>query len=328
MPDWVRGLDVSFGRTSSAWWHARAVEGHRVFVQDAFTGGEQSSRGLEAVAAPNVDAALAEGVVSLFYTNVAPWHADGRYCIDQAARVAGAAWPRDARVLVIDVEIIYWQPTGEWLQEAVVLEAIAEALARGFRPVVYTGAWAVNWWNTKLGHEVNFGCPIWYARYDGIPQVGNPGFPTFGQPVIGKQYGGETLDGVEVDLNTFDLDFFRQEEDEDMALDFTPTEKAALLDAAGWAKSNRGSLPGALLQGVRYDERGAVVFRDDAIYLLTWHTAGWRHRRIEPSIHGFGDWATYELFASVPGNPVIEIATERLQRLLAKYQGQMIPSLV
>lgn len=212
----VTDYDLSFSRADGQWWQRRQAEGSRIAIQDAFTGGEISSRPLEQVAGPNISDALAGGQIGIFYTNVAPWHTEGAYCIEQARRVAGPGIFDSRRFLVIDVEIIYYQPTGEWLDEQVVHDAIAWARQLGFIPIVYTAKWAVNWWALRLGHVPQFDAAGWYALYNGLAGIDPAEAPAcFLGPLIGKQYGGGDIEGVTVDYNTFDLTFFEPPAEED-----------------------------------------------------------------------------------------------------------------
>ena len=46
---------------------------------------------------------------------------------------------------------------------------------------------------------------------------------------MGKQYGGATIEGVTVDFNTFNLDFFESEEEPDMTYDSKIVEASKAL---------------------------------------------------------------------------------------------------
>ncbi len=212
----VYALDLSFAVGDAAWWQRRAAEGARFAYFDAFTGGPRTSLPLRTALAANPPAARASGLSTGLYTNVAPWHGDGSEAIVGASFNAGDEFDTSLNpVLVIDCEIGYDQSAG-WLREGLIQEAINAGRRAGFRVAVYTAAWWVNWMAIHYGHVPYFDAPIIYARYDGVAEIGDPGFFTHGQLVVGKQYSNAHLDGLAVDHNVLDPDFFLATGEEDL----------------------------------------------------------------------------------------------------------------
>ena len=206
-------MDLSFSRGGRDWWARRYAEGYRIAVQCLWTGGYGSNGGIRAVAEANLRDARAAGFVTAGYLNSQPWY-DAATSLSEARANAGAEWEHLAAVFN-DVEI-------PGVTEAQV-KAHCEAITAADKPTgIYSAAW---FWQGHLGDPQwpwLRGYRVWEAYYDGDPDV-DFASRRFGpwelDDVMGEQYRGTTdLDGVEVDLNVFDKDWF-PEEDEMPTLD-------------------------------------------------------------------------------------------------------------
>ena len=233
----MRGLDLSFSALPPGWAEARYAEGYRVLVQNLWTGGYANNAALVARAGPNLRQAREAGMLVAGYVNTGPWF-PAATAIAEAKKNAGAEW---AHLLVVfnDVEIA-------GVTEAQV-QAHTDALkAEGKTVALYSARWFWNWWALSLGHLPVFAEPLWYALYDGVAVIGDPGFGRW-TGVIGKQYQNTTdLAGVQVDLNEF-VDartggrlagFF---EEDDMAL--TPQQEADIAAAGELARAFSQTFP-------------------------------------------------------------------------------------
>jgi hypothetical protein len=69
---------------------------------------------------------------------------------------------------------------------------------------IYTAPW---WWRPQMGDTAEFSSyPLWYANYDGVPSLANPGpFGGWTGPLAGKQY---TASGTPCGFTNLDLDVF------------------------------------------------------------------------------------------------------------------------
>lgn len=215
MPEWVQGLDVSFSAVTPSWCQARLAEGYRIFVQCLWTGGYANNARLRQIAALNLRVAREAGFITAGYVNTGPWFAPD-IAIGEAKLNAGAEWA-NLGVVFNDVEIPSVKPQ-------MVRDLTAALRAEGKKVALYSADWFAG-----LAGLPNFGEPYWFARYDGDPDVGHgaPAHPL--GPVMGKQYGGATIEGVTVDFNTFNLDFFESEEEPDMTYDSKIVEASKAL---------------------------------------------------------------------------------------------------
>lgn len=204
----IAALDLSFDTGSPDWWGHRAAEGYAFAYFDAYTGGDRTSVPLVPAVGANPLRARTAGLGAGLYGCLAPWQHSGADAIEGMRQVAGPQFaPGLNRHVIIDCEIGYDQTYG-WLREEAIQEAIDAARASGFTASVYTGPGWVNWMALHYGHVPRFDAPIISARYDGQPGIGDPGFYTYGQRVVGKQYASTVIEGVSVDLNTLDADWF------------------------------------------------------------------------------------------------------------------------
>lgn len=197
----VPGLDVAFSATTLEWWQARYAEGYQIMSQDLWTGGYSNNRRLFEVAEPNLRNAREAGFICFGYVNAGPWYpADTALLL--ARQNAGREWSQLSRVAV-DVEI-------EGVTEDHVWDLCEALKADGKQVCLYSARW---FWVDKLGNpqwEWLKEYPLWNAFYDSDQDIDFPS-ARYGPwaNVIGEQYQGTTdIDGVEVDLNSFDIDWF------------------------------------------------------------------------------------------------------------------------
>lgn len=211
MTEWVKGLDVAFSRVSLPWCEDRRAEGYRVFVQNLWTGGYASNDRLREVAGPNLYDAHMGGLIPAGYCNASPWFAAG-VSVNEAMTNAGAMW-NDLPVVACDVEIA-------GLTEGQIHDTILRLEIVGKRVPIYSAWW---FWDGHLGnpqwpwlerHK------IWPAFFDRDPDIDWDTWrygPWGMEDIIGQQYQGTTnIEGVDVDLNVFDLDYFQDEQEEEM----------------------------------------------------------------------------------------------------------------
>jgi len=200
MPNWVKGLDVSFSQTSYQWWKDRADEGYRVAGQCLWTGGYQNNAQLREVAELNLRCAREAGLLTIGYTNASPWFNTG-VSLSETLRNAGEEW-QYLKAVAVDVEI-----DGLTLASiANMIAAVDDAVPAGVLVPIYSARW---FWAGHLGDPHDFADRlIWNAYYDSDLDVDFPSWPYGGfSRVFGEQYQGTTeIDGVSVDLNVFDLD--------------------------------------------------------------------------------------------------------------------------
>lgn len=215
----VAGIDQSAAVPPAGYYTRAYASGVRIVFFDAYTGGLSTSKPLRAVLATCPQLARNAGHITGLYANVAPWQANGRVAVDGAMMIAGPEFdPKLNPWMMIDCEIGYdpnWKTYmapfagyDGWLREQAIQEATDYAQSLGFKVVSYSAAWWINWMALHYGHVPDLLAPVVYARYDGVATIGDPGFSTLGRQVVGKQYGGSTADGTDVDLDTFDSAFF------------------------------------------------------------------------------------------------------------------------
>lgn len=223
----ANGLDVSFARISRAWADRRAAEGVRIFVQNLFTGGYQNNAGIKAVAEANLCDARGAGLITAGYLNTNPWWG-ARQSLNTARVNAGAEWPGLAAVLN-DVEIA-------GVTEAHVKEQCEAIVGAGKLTAIYSARW---YW---AGHLGDAQWPwlkayrIWAADYDGDPRIAATTLygPWSMADVMGKQYAGTmNIEGVDADLNTFDLSFFEEQAHKSESEEDGMTDQEAIQLIAG-----------------------------------------------------------------------------------------------
>lgn len=204
----MKGLDLSFSEGSAAWWRARYAEGYRVAVQDLWTGGS-TSEPFRASAPLNLKRAKAAGFIVCGYTNVAPWNT-GDVAFEKALEFAADEWQHLYAVFV-DVEID--AQDGQAIHEADIKRCLERIEAAGKKTAIYSANW---FWDGRFGNPMwgwLKGYKIWNAYFDGSPDIDfarAPWGPWTAADVIGEQYQGSTvIVGVEVDLNEFSDEFFK-----------------------------------------------------------------------------------------------------------------------
>ncbi len=204
----VPGLDGSFtgGEVVPVeWFQQRYAEGYRVWAQCVWTGGYAGNDGIKRVASGNLLNAEAGGLEIMAYANASPptwWPLDRQ--MREIKTNCGAAWER-LQLLPIDVEI----PD---ITLARVVELADALLATGKNQaieVLYTARW---FWVGHMDDSQSIAWRrfrLWSAHYDWNPDINfgdNPYGPWPLAELIGEQYQGTTrLDGVDVDLNVFDV---------------------------------------------------------------------------------------------------------------------------
>ncbi len=204
MSKWVPGVDVAFSRVSRQWCRDRRAEGCRVFVQDLWTGGYENNTQLHKVATANLDNAQAEGLIIAGYCNASPWF-PAETSVFESRMHAGHMW--DALdVVVCDVEI-------NGLTEQQVKDTCTRLEDFGKKVPIYSAAW---FWHSMGNPQWPWlnDHKLWEANYDEDPDI-DFGHRRFGPwelaDVMGEQYQGTTnIDGVDVDLNVFDLSYFEE----------------------------------------------------------------------------------------------------------------------
>lgn len=247
MPNWVDGLDLSFSRAPRDWWRRRYADGFRVMVQCLWTGTLSPEPARE-----NLRDARLEGFVTAGYAVVNRLLA--ATTLERALAAAGDEWPRLAAVF-IDVEV-------DGVREATIRDSLEAVSAAGKRAAIYSARW---FWAGHLGDPQwpwLLGYRIWNAYYDGEPDLDferAPWGPWSAANVAGEQYTGTTnIEGVDVDLDRFDLEFFTREDD------MLTAEQAALLtDTRDRLARLEHALAGAELGGVFVRARGEA-----AVYLV------------------------------------------------------------
>lgn len=208
MTEWVPGLDVSFSQITPAWCERRFAEGYRVAFVCLWTGGLAGNDGIKAVAENNLRTFREAGFVTGGYVNATPpdwWPLAVQ--MQHIVGNAGSEWNALQHVAT-DLEI----PRLTFERASELADAIA---AQGKRTeIAYSAAW---FWNGHMGATTD---PrwrqrfprLWNAFYDSQPDIdfgARPYGPWSVADLVGEQYQGTTwLDGVQVDLNVFDLSYF------------------------------------------------------------------------------------------------------------------------
>lgn len=206
----VPGLDLSFSHAPAQWWRARHAERYRIMVQNLWTG-----TSTPAAAKPNLANARAAGLVIAGYAVVND--RPGALTMEIALTAAGTH-ARHLHRLFTDAEE---DPntglplaTLETIHNAV--RHTASLIPAPVQPGVYSRA---SYWLRAYG-DADATAPVWTAERNSGPSLAVIRYPWGKQPVIGKQRTGTTtIDGVEVDLNTFDATAFgitTKEEDDNM----------------------------------------------------------------------------------------------------------------
>lgn len=209
MPNHQLGLDLSFSSTTAQWWRNRYAEGYRVMSQCLWTGGLAGFDGIKAVAERNLRFAREARFERSGYLNAAPpdWWADN-IAISRARECAGAEWD-GVKVMPVDWEI---EGTPFWR-----CEALAGALVAAGKnaDILYTRASIIGPTATRSFKG------LWLAQFDENSDLASTRL-TYGQSnpigpygsVAGKQWRNtHTVEGVSIDADTFDLDFWGQEDD-------------------------------------------------------------------------------------------------------------------
>lgn len=205
----VPGLDGSFtnGKVVPVdWFRRRYAEGYRVYAQCVWTGGLAGNDGIKLVAAGNLLNAKAGGLKIVAYANASPpnwWSLPIQ--MQHIKENCGAAWPH-VPLLPVDVEL-------RGITYARVKE-LADALRAAGKnqavEVLYSARW---FWTSHMRNSRDVRWrrwKLWNANYDFNPDVdyaSAPYGPWTLADLVGEQYQGTTrLDGVDVDLNVFDLE--------------------------------------------------------------------------------------------------------------------------
>lgn len=289
LPTWVDGLDLSFSRAPRDWWRRRGAEGFRVMAQCLWTGTVTP-----ATARDNLRDSRLEGLVTSGYTVVN--RLPGAQAVERARTAAGDEWQHLA-ALFIDVEV-------DGVTESAIREACEFARDLGKPVAIYSAHW---FWAGRLGNPKwpwLLEYPVWNAYYDSNPDLDfsaaswGPWSPAH---VIGEQYTGTTnIEGVDVDRDRFDLDFFARKE-EHMGL--TTEQEALLADTRNRLARLEGAIAGSELGGVFVRARG-----EPAVYLVRM-LGTTRPRLIRNHVPNPPTW-----FA-LGGDNAREIAPEELARI-------------
>ncbi len=191
----MKAIDVSFATlTAQKARRLRRQHGIELFVQDLWTGGAPLAN-----AQRNLELAGNAGIELAAYIALAGAGSGARHVDNGKAQVTDEMWKK-LHFVAVDVEL-------DGIPNRAVQEAVDRVTEMGQRPVIYT-SW--NAWVNKQGNPTAFrSLPLWNASWDARPAIDFR--RTYGgwarSNVIGKQHTGDTqLDGVTVDLNTFDRD--------------------------------------------------------------------------------------------------------------------------
>mgnify|MGYP000326850443 CR=1 FL=1 len=201
------GLDGSFtgGQVVPVeWFKRRRAEGYQVWAQCVWTGGLAGNDGIKRVAAGNLLNAIAGGLKVMAYANASPptwWSLPIQ--MQRIKENCGAAWPF-VQHLPVDVEI-----AGTTLARVTELANALKAEGKNSVEVLYSARW---FWTGRMANSRDAAWLrwlIWNANYDFNRDV-DFGSASYGPwtvaDLIGEQFQGTTrLDGVDVDLNVFDV---------------------------------------------------------------------------------------------------------------------------
>jgi len=238
MTDLVRALDVSVysGRTSRQWWRDRRAEGWELAVCGSWHGNSTNP-----FVQDQLGWAYEAGMMLATYVALSRWHG-GDEQVAEARHACGDFWPL-LRFVALDMELPGLEA---WHLDAALVEL---EWSKYFAPeaTCYTGYW---WWEPWVKNHFSEiakcwpNLSAWVAYYDGraalnLLTTGPPGTRPLPKltglgPIIGKQYAATHIDGVAVDLNVFDAEWLK--EDEQMGQ--TPEQWGG-----GWARIERDFAP-------------------------------------------------------------------------------------
>ena len=280
MPTWVKGFDIAFSRVPRAWWKARYQEGYRVMVQNLWTGGYGNNARLREVAALNLADAEAEGFLVAGYANANPWYPVAQ-CMTEIMRNAGPMWDK-LRVVAEDVEL-------PGVTEAQIHDLCLALEHEGKTVPIYSAAW---FWKETIGnpqwpwakeHK------LWEAYYDGDPDLDflNRRFgPWELADIMGEQYQGTTIiEGIDVDLNVFDLDYWGYD-----MIDQEARDRLAVVEAELAAQKDYIRFDG---HNEVYEVVGCELFHIGNAPALSVQTT-WKNVRL--ILPGTDEWKTLEKF--------------------------------
>ena len=197
----MKGLDISFSKPSQQWWEDRRAEGLEVMVQNLWTGGFASNKGIKAVAATNLKRARAAGLIIAAYANASPpdWWSI-KIQMDNIKANAGAEWPNLVD-FAVDVEI----PRTNLARVTELSDALESEGKTA--DVLYTARW---FWSGYMGNSLDprwLRWDLWSAHYDWNPDIDFPSSsygPWVLADLVGEQYTGTTnIEGQSIDLNNF-----------------------------------------------------------------------------------------------------------------------------
>jgi hypothetical protein len=222
------GIDLSFSSCSLAQARALLNSGdppYRIAVQNLWTGASRPG-----VREANLRNLKAAGFIIAGYTVVNA--SQGANCVNIARDGIPADLWNDLACLFIDVEV-------DGTQKHHVDAAVDRADSMGKGRCVYTAHW---FWHGRMGNPAKPpNTMLWNAFYDDAGDIDFPRAPYCGWTVpelCGEQYTNSHLEhGVEIDSNTFDLDFFQhaptqppaEAEDGDMRIIGHPSDARAFL---------------------------------------------------------------------------------------------------
>lgn len=280
MPNWVKGFDIAFSRLSRPWLKARYLEGYRVIIQNLWTGGYGNNLRLREVAALNLADAEAEGFLIAGYANANPWYPIPR-CMAEIIINAGPMWYA-LKVVAEDVEI-------PLVTEAHVHDLCLALEHEGKTVPIYSAAW---FWKETIGNPT---WPwlkehkIWEAFYDSDPDIDFL-HRRFGPwelaDIVGEQYQGTTIiEGIDVDLNIFDADYWGCD-----MIDQEARDRLTAVEAALAAQKDYIMFKG---HPEVYEVVGCELFHIGNAPALTVQTT-WKN--VRPILPGTEDWKTLEKF--------------------------------
>lgn len=200
------------------------------------TGGRDVNPQLIPTAEENLMDALAVGFAISGYLNATPW-ASASKVLQHAETTAGSAWAH-IPVLWVDVEI-------DGVTETIIYETCQTARDTGKAVGIYSARW---FW-LKLGNPQwpwLLEYDLWAADYDGYPDPATANLFGPWPTCQHKQYQNTTtVDGVDIDYDTFDLSIWNGGDDMGM----TPEERAEL-DQVKADNAVQSEQIAAALQGV------------------------------------------------------------------------------
>ena len=193
-------LDASFSRIDRATFRQFYQQGFRGFIQCLWLGGygtpPADNDAIREVAAPNLEAAAAEGFMIGGYINASPWYA-AEVSLTEAKSNAAEMWPLLSFVPVA-VEIEGLMPEHIWNHYYYIQAQVPKT-------AIYTSK---GFWKS-LGNPTSFSNePLWDANYNGVAAVSPVDYGGWTQ-AVGHQYTGTTdMFGVQVDMSYFEDTFF------------------------------------------------------------------------------------------------------------------------